>query len=164
MGVSGAGKSAVGRALARRLGWAFHDADDHHSAAAKAKMARGDGLTDADREPWLRRVRQVVERHLRDETGAVIACSALRSAYRDALAHPDEPVRFLWLDVPAAVLQDRLAQRTGHFAGPSLLASQLDTLEPPTGPQAIRLAAVASLDGVVGAAHEAIEHAKSAAP
>ena len=157
MGVSGAGKTAVGEALAQRLGWGFLDADDLHSEAAKAKMARGVGLTDADRAPWLGRVRAAVASRLDGEgPGLVVACSALKASYRAALAKPGEPVRFLWLDVPAAVLRDRLAARAGHFAGASLLPSQLDALEPPGGPQTVRLDGARPLREVVAAAAEAM--------
>ena len=152
MGVSGAGKSTVGRALADRLDWTFYDADDLHSAAAVTKMARGEGLTDADRAPWLTRVRAVIARHLEAGTGAVVACSALKAAYRDALVQPDEPVQFLWLDVPAPVLRQRLARREGHFAGADLLGSQLRTLEPPVGMQTARLDGALPLRAVVAQA------------
>ena len=157
MGVSGAGKTAVGEALAQRLGWRFLDADDLHSEAARAKMARGDGLTDADRAPWLARVRAALVPYLGGGgPGLVVACSALKASYRDALARPDEPVRFLWLDVPAEVLRARLAAREGHFAGASLLPSQLAALEPPGGPQTVRLDGARPLQEVVAAAAEAL--------
>ena len=157
MGVSGTGKSTLGHALAARLDWAFYDADDLHSAAAKAKMAEGHGLTDADRAPWLQRVRAVICEHLEGERGdgergAVVACSALRAAYRHVLAQPGEPVRFLWLDVPASVLAERLAQRPGHYARADLLPSQLRTLEPPTAADAIRLDGTAPLGRLVAEA------------
>ena len=134
-GVAGAGKTTVGRALAARLGWAFADADDYHSAAANARMARGQGLTDADRAPWLDRLAALVGDRVRGGPPTVLACSALKAAYRDRLAGPG--VAFAWLDVPPDVLAERLRRREGHVAGPDLLPSQLATLEPPAG--ALRL-------------------------
>jgi gluconokinase len=150
MGVAGTGKTTVGQALAARLGWPFADADAYHSPAAVAKMARGEGLADADRAPWLGRLRALVEAHLADGRPLVLACSALRQAHRDALARPGEPVRFVWLDAPPETLADRLGTRTGHFAAAALLGSQLATLEPPE--DALRLDArepPAHLVGVV---------------
>jgi gluconokinase len=131
MGVAGAGKTTVGRALAARLGWPFADADAFHSAGAVAKMARGEGLTDADRAPWLGRLRALIERHLAEGRPLVLACSALKARYRRTLAREGEPVRFVWLDAPADALVERLESRPGHFAGADLLDSQLAALEPP---------------------------------
>ena len=150
MGVSGAGKSTLGRALARALGWAFEDADDYHAPAALAKMARGQGLTDADRAPWLERLSALVGERAAHGPPTVLACSALKAAYRDALGAGRPAVAVVWLDVSAGVLRDRLASREGHAVGPSLLPSQLATLEPPT--DALRL------DGAlqVGALVEAV--------
>ncbi|WP_264776316.1 gluconokinase [Deinococcus aetherius] len=125
MGVSGSGKTTVGREVAARAGWPFLDGDDFHTPQARARMARGEGLTDADRAPWLARLRSRLEA-LPD---VVLACSALRRAYRDALRGPG--VTFLFLNVPRDLLQARLAVRTGHYAGPGLLPSQLATLEAP---------------------------------
>lgn len=133
MGVAGAGKTTLGQALAVRLGWLFADADAFHSPEAVAQMARGVGLTDADRAPWLGRLRALVETHLAEARPLVLACSALKARYRDALARADEPVRFVWLDAPPATLVARLASRPAHFAGPGLLESQLGVLEPPVG-------------------------------
>jgi gluconokinase len=126
MGVAGAGKTTVGRALAAALGWSFLDADDLQPPANVDKMRRGEPLDDADRSPWLARV--AAELRARDDV--VVACSALRAAYRDALRVRPE-VRFVYLKVPEAVLAARLAERRGHYMPPSLLRSQLDTLEEP---------------------------------
>jgi gluconokinase len=131
MGVTGSGKTTVGEKLASQLGWTFSDADDFHPAANKAKMRAGIPLTDDDRWPWLLAVRQVIEQALRDSRGAIIACSALKAAYRDVLAGGLEPVRFVLLDGDPAVLKTRLAQRRHEFMNPALLESQLDTLERP---------------------------------
>ena len=126
MGVSGAGKTTIGQALAAALGWPFVEADDLHPPANVAKMARGEPLDDADRAPWL----EAVAARMRALDDGVVACSALRERYRDVLrVRPD--VRFVLLDVPPALLQQRLAARRGHFMPPSLLPSQLATLERP---------------------------------
>lgn len=147
MGVSGAGKTTVGRAFAEAVGWDFVDADDHHSEAALAKMSGGEGLTDADRAPWLERLGALVGRRLADGPPTVLACSALRASYRDALGAGRPGVALAWLDVPAEVLAVRLAERQGHIAGPDLLPSQLATLETPG--DAFRLDATAPVDEIV---------------
>lgn len=130
-GVSGSGKTTVGRTLATDLGWAFHDADDLHSAENVARMRQGLPLDDAMREPWLLRVRAVIEDAIRNGTGAVVACSALKAKYRRILSEGLEPVRFVFLDAGRELLQHRLTSRAGHFAGPALIDSQLAALEPP---------------------------------
>lgn len=153
MGVAGAGKTLVGSALARSLGWSFYDADDFHSPENVAKMHRGIGLTDADRAPWLARLRDVIDRVIRDGRNAVLACSALKEAYRHTLTPDDAPsgtVRFVYLDVPAGVLRERLEHRQHHYAPPALLDSQLATLEPPR--DAIRVDGTLPPDDIVTAA------------
>lgn len=147
MGVSGAGKSTLGRALAGDLGWAFEDADDFHAPAALAKMDRGEGLTDADRGPWLERLAALIAQRVRLGPRTVLACSALKATYRQRLDGGSPAVAFAWLDVPAEVLRDRLAARAGHVAGPDLLPSQLATLEPPA--DALRLAGDRPVDALV---------------
>lgn len=130
MGVAGAGKSTVGRLLARRLDRVFLDADDFHPAANKAKMQAGQPLTEADRDPWLEAiVRELHERAGRGER-IVIACSALRANHRARLARA-APARFVHLTGDPALIARRLAARSGHFFDPALLDSQLRTLEPP---------------------------------
>ena len=131
MGVTGSGKTTLGEKLAAELGWTFSDADDLHPAANKAKMRAGIPLTDDDRWPWLLAVRQVIEQALRDNRGAIIACSALKAAYRDVLAGGLEPVRYELHDGDPAVLKARLVQRRHEFMNPALLESQIDTLERP---------------------------------
>lgn len=133
MGVAGAGKTTVGRELAEAIGWEFHDADDFHSAENIAKMHRGEGLTDVDRQPWLESLRRLIAAIVREGRHAVLACSALKQAYRDMLIPegiPATAIRFAYLDVPPEELEKRLENRH-HFAPPALLSSQLATLEAP---------------------------------
>lgn len=127
MGVSGSGKSTVGALLAIRLGVRFVDADALHPGENIAKMASGVPLDDDDRWPWLARVADEIAAH---PEGVVVACSALRVAYRDALRRDDAVVFFAHLAPPVDVLAERLGARPGHFMPPSLLRSQLETLEP----------------------------------
>lgn len=131
MGVTGAGKSTVGDLLARKIGWRFYDADDLHPATNKEKMSRGIPLTDEDRLPWLNAMRAVIEKCLSKGTDAVIACSALRQAYRDVLLVDPAKVRFVYLKGSKALIEHRLARRTSHFMNKALLQSQFDTLEEP---------------------------------
>ena len=132
MGVSGAGKSTIGRMLAERLGWAFFDADDFHDAASIAKMHAAIPLTDADRVPWLDALRRrVVAPSLHAGRPAVLACSALKRAYLTRLGADDPRVRLVYLKGDKALLRARLAARSGHFVGAALLDSQLQALEEP---------------------------------
>jgi gluconokinase len=116
--------------LARRLGWPFLDADDFHSASNKEKMHRGIPLTDADRAPWLAAIHAELVRQNQQGSSVVLACSALKQEYRDVL-HAQLEVQIVYLRGSAAVLQEHIASRHGHFAGESLLPSQLATLEEP---------------------------------
>lgn len=127
MGVSGAGKTAVGTVLADRLGATFTDADSLHPTANVKKMAEGIPLIDADRWPWLQLVG--AELSAKHEQGIVVACSALKRAYRDAIRTAAPTTTFILLSVDTPVLAERLVQRPGHFMPASLLASQLETLE-----------------------------------
>lgn len=126
-GVSGSGKSTVGAAAAALAGVTFVDADDLHPPANVAAMAAGVALTDADREPWL----AAVGAALRDAAPCVMACSALRGAYRERLRRDAPAVRFVLLDVPRSELERRIRHRSDHFMPASLLESQLATLELP---------------------------------
>jgi gluconokinase len=129
MGVTGVGKTTIGRRLAAALGVPFLDADDFHDAAAKAKMHAGIPLTDADRAPWLDRLNRALHDHV--GTGAVLACSALTAAYRRRLTAGLTGVKYVVLTGDPALLRARIDARHGHFAGADLLPSQLDTLDPP---------------------------------
>jgi gluconokinase len=130
MGVSGSGKTTVAVELARRLGWEFTEGDDHHPAANVEKMRAGTPLDDADREPWLRGLAAWIAERERAGTSCVLTCSALKRSYRDVLRRGNASVFFAHVDVPEAVLAERLAQRTDHHMPASLLTSQLATLEP----------------------------------
>ena len=129
MGVSGSGKSTVGARLAARLQVPFKDGDALHPAANIAKMASGHPLTDADRGPWLDRVAAKIAAWRAAKSGGVIACSALKRAYRDRLAAPD--VTFVYLEETPETISARLTHRPGHFMPAALVASQFDALEPP---------------------------------
>src|SRR4051812_34317870 len=127
-GVSGAGKTTVGSALAARLGTAFVDADALHPEANVAKMASATPLTDEDRWPWLAIVGETLAAGA--DSGMVVACSALRRAYRDVIRTAAPTAAFALLEADPAVLAHRVDPRPGHFMPPSLLASQLEILEP----------------------------------
>jgi gluconokinase len=137
MGVSGSGKTTIGRLLAQDLGWPFYDADDFHPAANVEKMHRGEPLSDADRAPWLDALHEVIAELARASRSAVLACSALTQAYRDRLVAGVAPVRFVYLRGDASLIRLRLARRSGHFMPVSLLQSQVDTLEEPADALAI---------------------------
>lgn len=135
MGVASCGKTTLGEALARELGVRFVEGDVLHPETSIAKMSAGIPLTDEDRWPWLRRVGEA----LRGEEGVIATCSALKRDYRDRLRQTaGRPVAFLFLDGTRNVLAARIAARKNHFMPPSLLDSQLATLEPP-GPDEMAL-------------------------
>jgi gluconokinase len=132
MGVSGSGKSTVGKLLAAELGWPFVEADDYHPAANIDKMRRGIPLDDDDRRPWLDALRRRLEEAGEREEDLVLACSALKHSYQHYLAQvPRESVRYVYLAGSEEQIRQRLAQRHGHFMNPALLHSQFETLEPP---------------------------------
>jgi gluconokinase len=133
MGVTAAGKSTIGRRLAAALGWEFHDGDDLHSEDNKRKMHRGEPLTDLDRAPWLLAVRGAIESMLSAGVSGVVACSALKQAYRDQLVAGLDPasVKVAYLKGSKELISARLAGRSGHFMNQILIQSQFDTLEEP---------------------------------
>ncbi|KAJ6498991.1 P-loop containing nucleoside triphosphate hydrolase protein [Mycena sanguinolenta] len=170
MGVSGTGKSTLGAALAAALNMPYIDGDDLHPRANIDKMAAGSPLTDADREPWLREIRKTAERVTQEQKqhkarpqngtaangsekatgtpGVVIACSALKRAYRDVLRGVDAnategapadrlPTYFVFIEGSREMLMDRMLKRSGHFMKATMLDSQLNTLENPTGEEGV---------------------------
>jgi gluconokinase len=150
MGVSGAGKSTVGEALAAKLGWRYEDGDAFHPASNVAKMRAGHPLTDEDRWPWLRAIAEEIDGVCRAGSHVVIACSALRRAYRDVLLHGRKDICLIYLDGTEPLIGDRLSHRKGHFMPPGLLASQFATLEPPnTDEPVVRVSIDAPLEKIV---------------
>ncbi len=129
-GVSGAGKTTVGKLLARKLSWHFLEADDFHPAANVEKMHRGHPLTDEDRWPWLECLREQIERSRAAGENAVLACSALKRKYRDCL-RVNSDVKFVFLRGDYALIAEQLRHRRGHFMNPDLLRSQFADLEEP---------------------------------
>jgi gluconokinase len=130
MGVSGSGKTTVGRALATALRGRFYDADDFHSVQSIAKMQRGEPLTETDREPWLRDLAARIGGWLREPGAVVLACSALTARSREILGVGRDGVALVWLNGAEALIRRRIEDRE-HFMPASLLASQVATLEPP---------------------------------
>jgi gluconokinase len=141
MGVSGSGKTTIGKALAERTGLTFEDADDYHSAASKQKMASGQPLTDEDRAPWLVTLNKLLQRWDQQARGGILACSALEEKYRRVLEEGISPSRihFILLDGPPELIAKRLAARKHEFMNADLLGSQLAILEPPTEANALRV-------------------------
>lgn len=148
MGVSGAGKSTVADALSARLGWRCEDGDKFHPESNVAKMRAGEPLTDDDRWPWLKAIADEIDRLCAKQQHAVVACSALRRAYREVLVHGRDDVRIVFLDGTKEVIAARLAARKGHFMPPGLLDSQFRTLERPAADEG---AVTVSIDGTVEA-------------
>ena len=132
MGVSGSGKTTVARALAAHYGAVFLDADDFHVTEAKAQMAAGVPLSDAQRAPWVDALAHALRENARQGRSTVLAFSGLRAAHRQRLRDSGVPMRFVFLHAPAALIAKRLAARSGHFMPPALLASQCEALQPPT--------------------------------
>jgi gluconokinase len=132
MGVSGSGKSTLGARLAATLGWPFLEGDSLHPAANIAKMAAGRPLDDADRRPWLAAVGAWIDDRRDSGEAGVVACSALKRAYRDLLRGGRPDVKIIFLSGSPGLIADRLAARADHFMPPALLASQFAALEPPS--------------------------------
>ncbi|HET6328330.1 MAG TPA: gluconokinase [Planctomycetaceae bacterium] len=132
MGVTGTGKSTVGKLLAEQLGWTFVEGDDYHPAANVDKMRQGIPLDDEDRRPWLDAIRHRLDQAAEQSKNVVLACSALKHCYQDYLArHAADAIRFVYLLGSPELIRQRLAERKGHFMNPTLLASQFHDLEPP---------------------------------
>jgi len=133
MGVSGSGKTTVARLLAARLGWTFLEGDAFHPAGNVEKMSSGVSLGDDDRWPWLERIRNAIESHVRDGGHAVVACSALRAGYRDFLAAGRNDTRFVYLKGDRRTIRARMSARQDHYMRPAMLDSQYSSLEEPVG-------------------------------
>ena len=150
MGVSGVGKTTFGTMLASKLGWQFQEGDALHPASNVAKMSAGIPLTDADREPWLDRVKAWIDGQHDRCLGGVITCSALKRRYRDKLAAGRTWVLFVYLEADHDTIRRRLEVRTGHFMPPRMLDSQFADLEPPTSDErAVTVPATAPVDDLV---------------
>lgn len=160
IGVAGSGKTTLASGLAKHYGHVFLDADDFHSAQARAQMASGVPLDDAQREPWVAALARELRRLASLGQSSVLAFSALRAAHRQRLRESGVPMRFVFLRVPAASIATRLATRRDHYMPASLLASQFDALEPPVAepdvitidvdddaPAQVLATAIAALDG-----------------
>jgi gluconokinase len=137
MGVSGSGKSTIGRALAERLACPFFDGDDFHPPENVTKMSSGEPLTDDDRWPWLDRLARLISEQLSMEETAVIACSALKKNYRVRLRENNDALVFIYLRGSFASIWERLRQRENHYMKPELLRSQFAILEEPDEGEAL---------------------------
>ncbi len=147
MGVSGSGKTTVGRLLADRLGWDFYDADDFHPPANIAKMAAGVPLDDPDRLPWLAALHELIARSVAHQQPGVLACSALKDRYRQALQAGDGRVRLVYLKGDYALIEARMQARAGHYMKPEMLKSQFAALEEP--PDALVVSVADSPEAIV---------------
>jgi gluconokinase len=148
MGVTGSGKTTVGKMLASRLGWVFLDADNFHSAENVEKMRRGIPLSDADRGPWLAAIHAELVKCAGEKVDAVLACSALKESYRERLVAGVE-MRIVYLKGTYGEIAARLQRRTGHFAGEGILAGQFADLEEPQGALVVRIGDAKEIVGVV---------------
>lgn len=142
MGVSGVGKTTIGKLLAARTGWKFEDADAYHSEENRKKMAAGVPLTDADRGPWLNTLHRRMMQYQKNGENAIFACSALKEQYREVLASGFAPgeMRFVYLHAPAALIKEHMKSRHHPYMNPDLLDSQLSELEPPRNAWSIDVA------------------------
>jgi gluconokinase len=131
MGVSGSGKTTIGQHLASTLHWQFKDADDFHPPENIEKMAQGIPLTDGDRTPWLLALQHAIQIWIQTNSNVILACSALKSSYRQILYQPSDPVQIVYLKGSFKLIQQRLNQRHGHYMKADLLESQFKALEEP---------------------------------
>lgn len=149
MGVSGSGKSTVGEKLAIRASLEFHDADQFHPPANIAKMSSGTPLTDEDRVPWLTAMSDFIHERSKEGHVPVLACSALKKAYRDLLRGGKNHITFVYLAGDFSLIEERMNARKDHFMPPGLLKSQFDTLEEPDRLEAIRIDVSPDPDDIV---------------
>jgi len=147
MGVSGCGKSSVGKALAENLEWDFYDADDFHPPANIAKMASGIPLDDSDRAPWLAALHELISSSLKADSPGVLACSALKERYRQQLMEGNDGVQLVYLKGSYDLIWSRMIARKEHYMKPHMLQSQFATLEEPTNALTIDISM--SLDDIV---------------
>jgi gluconokinase len=140
MGVSGCGKTSVGKALSASLGWPFFDGDDYHPQANIDKMIRGTPLDDSDRQPWLEFLNRLMRDHLQDRGPLVVASSALKQTYRDLLQSGIEGVVFVYLKGSLELIYARMQQREGHYMKAEMLRSQFKALEAPQDALTINIA------------------------
>jgi len=162
MGVSGSGKSTVAKKLAERLGWRFADGDDFHPASNVAKMSAGHPLTDDDRWPWLQAIADEIDRVAAADGQIVVACSALKRAYREVLVHGRGDVRIVYLDGSQEMIAARMAARKNHFMPAGLLDSQFATLQPPGADEnPISVTIDATVDDIVDAIVAKLPHRKN---
>jgi len=159
MGVSGCGKTVVGEQLAQRLGVRFVDADDLHPPENKAKMSAKIPLTDDDRRPWLERLRREVIDATPPGATTVLACSALKRAYRQVLMDGAPGVKLMHLHGSPALIAERLAARKGHFMPPDLLRSQFAALEAPDAAEGVTVSIAGSVPEVVERCLTALQNA-----
>jgi carbohydrate kinase (thermoresistant glucokinase family) len=129
----GCGKTTIGQLLSQKLGWPFHEGDDFHPKANVEKMRAGIALTDADRFPWLERLRDEIKQWLSQSQKTLLACSALKQAYRDLLGIDQKFVISVYLKGPYEILAERIMRRQHPYMNKDLLQSQLDILEEPAG-------------------------------
>lgn len=137
IGVSGCGKTTIGKLLAQRLAAPFYDADDYHPPENIAKMSNGIPLNDDDRAPWLDRLHQIIREHVDSDTTAVLACSALKKTYRDRLKGQLQTVQLVHLEGHFDLIWQRMQAREGHYMKAAMLQSQFQTLERPNSHEAV---------------------------
>jgi gluconokinase len=154
MGVTGSGKTTVGKALAANLGWKYFDADEFHPVTNVTKMRAGVPLDDVDRQPWRQTLAQLIREKIHAGESAVLACSALKQTYRDTLSISDD-VRVVYLNGDRGTIAERLRSRRDHYMNPNLLASQFETLEEPA--DAVEIDASLSVDAIVQKIRTALE-------
>ena len=148
MGVSGSGKTEVGRSLAKQLGWDFYDADDFHPPENVAKMANGIPLDDSDRGPWLASLHDLIASSLAQKKPGVLACSALKERYRQQLLQQDQDVGLVYLKGSYDLIWSRMSARADHYMKADMLKSQFDALEEPQN--ALTIEITRSVDQIVG--------------